>query len=310
MTLLTAFMILLRRYTGQQDTAVGTPIAGRSQMETEDLIGLFVNTLVLRTDLSGEPTFREALARVKEAALGGYAHQDLPFEKLVEELNPVRDVSHSPLFQVMFILQNAPRESLALNDLLVSRLAAVTPTAKFDLTLQMSEESGALVCWFEYNTDLFEQSSILRMGRHFEVLLEGIAANADRRLSELPLLTEEESNQFVQWNSTEAKFRTDRCLHDLFTEQAHGTPDKPAVFAAGHKLTFAQVDSAANQLARFLRREGVGPRCAVVCLERSLEAAIALLGVLKAGGAFVPIDPAYPPQRVSFCLKIPRRQCC
>lgn len=304
MTLLTAFQILLVRYTGQEDVVVGTPIAGRSRIETEGLIGLFVNTLVLRTDLSGEPTFREALRRVKETALGAYAHQDLPFEKLVEELNPVRDVSHTALFQVMFILQNAPRESISLGNLTVNRLPTASQTAKFDLTLQMSEDEEGLACWIEFNTDLFTESTIARLGRHFEVLLEGVVANPDCRLFELPLMTETEHQQLAEWNNTGAEYPGNRSLNELFEEQVAATPDDVAVTLERRKITFAQLNSCANQLAYFLRRKGVGPEVRVaICLERSLEMVIGVLGVLKAGGAFVPIDPSYPAERVAFLLE-------
>jgi amino acid adenylation domain-containing protein len=303
MTLLTAFQALLLRYTDQEDIVVGTPIAGRNQIETEGLIGLFVNTLVLRTDLSGEPTFLEALRRVKETALGAYAHQDLPFERLVEEMNPARDVSHTALFQVLFILQNAPRESFGLSNLTVTRLPAASQTAKFDLTLQMSEDRDQLTCWLEYNTDLFDESTIARMGRHFEVLFESIVASPECRLSRLPLLTGEERLQLVEWNDNEVEYRTDRCLHEVFEEQVRATPNQPAVFSGSQRLSFAKLNSSANQLAHFLRRRGVGPEVRVaVCIERSLEMLVAVMGVLKAGGAFVPIDPAYPAERVSFLL--------
>src|SRR5215813_9358417 len=304
MTLLTAFKTLLMRYTRRKDIVVGTPIAGRDQMETEDLIGLFVNTLVLRTRLAGELTFREALERVKETALEAYVHQELPFERLVEELNPVRDVSHSPLFQVMFILQNAPTESLNLHGLTVTRLPAESHTSKFDLTLQMSDNAGSLVCWLEYNIDLFAHDTIARIARHFEVLLAGIAANPDCRLANLPLLTKEDRAQLAQWNATSKDHSSDRCLHEMFSEQARATPDQIAITCGHQRLTFSQLNSAANQLAQFLRRKGVGPEVRVgVCLDRSPEMVIGLLGVLKAGGAFVPIDPSYPQERVSWLIE-------
>jgi amino acid adenylation domain-containing protein len=304
MTLLAAFQILLLRYTEQEDIVVGTPIAGRNRVETEGLIGFFVNTLVLRTDLSGRPTFREVLARVKETALGAYAHQDLPFEKLVEEMNPVRDVSHTALFQVMFILQNAPRESISLGNLSVSRLAATSQTAKFDLTVQMSEEADGLACWFEYNTDLFDEGTIARMCRHFEVLLEGIVASPDSRLSDFPLLTPAELQQLVEWNKSDVEYQNDHCLHELFEEQVRATPNRIAVISPGEDLSFADLNERANQLAHFLRKQGVGPEVRVaICVERSPEMVVGVLGVLKAGGAFVPIDPSYPTERVSFLIQ-------
>lgn len=304
MTLLTAFQTLLMRYTQEEDVSIGTPIAGRNRIETESLIGLFVNTLVLRTDFSGNPTFREALRRVKETALGAYAHQDLPFEKLVEELNPARDVSHSALFQVMFILQNAPRAASHFGDLTVTHLPSVSHTAKFDLTLQMSESDDRLYCWFEYNTDLFEEKTIQRLGRHFEVLLEGIIADPNRRLGDLPLLTAAEEQRFAEWNRTDTHYRSDCCLHELFEAQAYATPDKTAASFQRRQLTFAQLNSAANQLARFLKRRNIGPESPVaICIDRSLEMLVGLLGVLKAGAAFVPIDPLLPAERIAFLLE-------
>jgi non-ribosomal peptide synthetase component F len=225
MTLLAAFQILLHRYSGQEDIVVGSPIAGRNQVETEGLIGFFVNTLVLRTQLSGEMTFREVLARVKDTALGAYAHQDLPFEKLVEELNPIRQVSHTPLFQVMFGLQNAPRETLAMSNLVIARMATSSQTAKFDLTLHMLESDDGLAGWIEYNTDLFNLDTIERMGRHFGVLLSGAVANPNSPIASLPLLTQEEQQQMVKWNETGLVFSTSQCVHHLFEAQVEKTPD-------------------------------------------------------------------------------------
>ncbi|HXD33564.1 MAG TPA: amino acid adenylation domain-containing protein [Pyrinomonadaceae bacterium] len=305
MLLLAAFKTLLSRYTGEEDIVVGTPIAGRNQIETEGLIGFFVNTLALRTDLGGNPTFRELLQRVRDVALGAFAHQDLPFEKLVEELNPVRAVSHSPLFQVLFILQNVPREALRLGELSVQRLPAATQTAKFDLTFQVSEGSSGINCWLEYNTDLFERSTIERLRQHLEVLLAGIVANPDCRLSELPLLTTNEVQQLlIDWNQTETKYSSDKLIHELFQEQARETPERVALSFKGKSMTFAELNKRSNQLAHYLRKQGVRPESRVaVCLERSMEMVVAVLAVLKAGGAFVPIDPAYPVERIAFLLE-------
>ncbi|MDQ3942480.1 MAG: condensation domain-containing protein, partial [Actinomycetota bacterium] len=297
MVLLAAFQALLARYSGQEDIAVGTPIAGRNRAETEGLIGFFVNTLVLRTDLSGDPTFRELLGRVRETTLEAYAHQDLPFEKLVEELEPQRDLSRTPLFQVMFALQNVPQQDPELADLTLSRLRVESGTAKFDLTLSMIEEAKGLKGSLEYNTDLFEAATIERMLGHFRTLLEGIMTEPERRISELPLLTEAERHQLlVEWNDTQTDYPKDQCVHVLFETQAERTPDAVAVVFEDQRLTYRELNRRSNQLARHLRKLGVGrPEVSVgICVERSVEMVVGLLGILKAGGAYVPLDPAYP----------------
>ena len=217
MTLLAAFQTLLHRYTGQDDIVVGSPIAGRTRIETEELIGFFVNTLVLRTGLSGEPTFRELLRRVREVALGAYDHQGLPFEKLVEELRPERNLSHSPLFQAMFVLQNTPMQVLELPGLILSSLELESGTAKFDLTLSMYERELGLRAYLAYNTDLFDTSTIKRMLDHFQTLIEGVVANPDQPVGELPLSTEAERHQLlVEWNDTKEDYPQDQCIHELF----------------------------------------------------------------------------------------------
>jgi amino acid adenylation domain-containing protein len=305
MALLTAFKTLLYRYTAQDDIVVGTPIANRSRVELGGLIGFFVNTLVLRTQLSGEPTFRELLARVREVSLEAYTHQDLPFEKLVEELQPERDMSRTPLFQVMFILHNASGHSLELQGLTVSPLTVDVQSAKFDLTLYVAEEAEGLRTTFEYNADLFDEITISRMLGHFETLLEGIVANPDRRLSDLPLLTKAERQQLLtEWNNTRADYPIHHCFHQLFEDQAARTPDKIAVSFEDQQLTYSQLNARANQLAHYLRQRGVGPEVLVgICVERSLEMMIGLLGILKAGGAYVPLDPAYPKERVALMIE-------
>ncbi len=305
MTLLAAFKILLGRYTGSEDIVVGTPIANRNRAEIEGLIGFFVNTLVLRTDLSGNPSFRELLTRVREVALGAYSHQDLPFEQLVEELHPQRALSHTPLFQVMFILQNAPMSEMALSGLNLSFLKSHSGTAQFDLTLSMEETSEGLLGTFEYSTDLFEASTIERIAEHFKTLLAGIITNPDRQLQELPLLSETERHQLlVKWNETEREYSSDQCIHHLFEEQAKRTPDAVAVVFENQQLTYQQLNQRANQLARHLQSLGVKPEVLVgICVERSLELVIGILGILKAGGAYVPIDPTYPQERLTFVLE-------
>ncbi len=304
MTLLTAFKVLLYRYTGQEDILVGAPVAGRNQIETENLIGFFVNVLVLRTDLSGNPTFRDCLERVRKVVLGAYNHQEVPFEKLVETLQPERDLSYSPLFQVMFALQNTPMPSLEFSGLTLSPLAVDNGTAKFDLTLDLSETSDGIDGFIEYNTDLFDGDTIARMVGHFQTLLEAIAANPQQRVSELPLLTAAERHQLlVEWNDTQAEYPKDVCIHQLFEAQVEQTPEAVAVVFEDQQLTYRELNTRANQLAHHLQTLGVGPEIMVgICIERSLEMVVGLLGILKAGGAYVPLDPAYPQERLAFML--------
>ncbi|HEX8178801.1 MAG TPA: amino acid adenylation domain-containing protein [Pyrinomonadaceae bacterium] len=304
MTLLAAWQALLARYTGETDISVGTPIANRQRREVEDLIGFFVNTLVLRTDLSGAPTFRELLARVREVTLGAYAHQDVPFERLVEELQPARDLSHTPLFQVYFVWQNNPPVTLALPGLELTAQAAGSGAAKFDLTLVMEETAAGLVTRFEYNTDLFDERTIERLAQHFERLLRAAVTEPERAVATLPLLTEaEQQQQLVAWNDTAQEFPQTACAHDLFAAQAARTPDAVALSFAGAEVTYAELDARANQLAHHLRALGVGPEVLVgICLERSLEMVVAVLGVFKAGGAYVPLDPTYPRERLRYML--------
>jgi amino acid adenylation domain-containing protein len=305
MTLLAAFQTLLHRYTGQDDIIVGSPIAGRTQAETEGLIGFFVNTLVLRTDMSGNPNFRELLGRVRKITSGAYAHQDLPFERLVEELQPERDLSRSPLVQVMLILQNAARQTLELPGLTLTPLEVDSGTAKFDLTLSMIEEDKGLRGWLEYNTDLFEAVTIRRLLGHFHSLLAGILTDPEQRLAELPLLTESERQQLlVAWNASAAEYPKEQCLPQLFEAQVEDTPDATAVVFEGQQLTYRELNVRANQLAHHLKKLGVGPEALVaICIERSVEMVVGLLGILKAGGAYVPLDPAYPMERLVFMLE-------
>ena len=305
MTLLAAFQILLQRYTGQDDIVVGTPIAARDRPELEALIGFFVNSLVLRTDLTGNPTFRELLRRVREVALGAYGHQDVPFEKLVEQLKPERNLSHSPLFQVVFALQNAPGTPFKLDGLSATSLTVTGGAAKFDLTLSLHEGAGELKGWLEYNTDLFDAATTRRMLGHFENLLQGIVANPEKPLSELPLLTPSERQQLLQeWNDTRRSYPQDSAVHDLFAAQVVRTPDAVAVVFNENQMTYAELNRDANRLGHYLQTLGIGPGTLVgVCVERSLKMIVALLGVLKAGGAYVPLDPAYPKDRLAFMLE-------
>ena len=348
MTLLAAFQLLLYRYTDEADVCVGTRVAGRSRIETEGLIGFFVNALVLRTDLSGNPAFRELLGRVRQVTLGAYAHQDIPFEHLVKELQPSRDLGRQPLFQVMFVLQNIPMPALAVPDLALRPLRIDTGTAKYDLDLSLLEEVGRLTGLLEYNTDLFDAARIERMLGHFQTLIEHIIANPELRIGVLPLLTEAERHQLlVEWNATQRGVRSQEsgvrsessdvglltadswCIHQLFAAQAARTPDAVAVIFAGrppttdHRppttdrsplhpftpspvqcLTYHELNARANRLAHHLREQGVGPEVRVgVCVERSPRTLIALLGILKAGGCYVPLDVAYPQAQLAFILE-------
>ena len=304
MTMLTAFQALLFRYTGQEDIVVGTSIAGRNRVEIESLIGFFVNTLPLRTNVSGNPTFRELLARVKEVALGAYAHQDLPFEKLVEELNPERDASRSPVFQVMFGMQNVPRETLTPSGLTITRETIPSGTAKFDLTLFVNETPTGLICSLEYNTDLFNKDTIERMLRHYETLLEGIVATPQEHVSTLPLLPAEERKQLLDWTDTATAYPRNEGIHELFEVQVEQSPNALAVVFKDEKLTYAELNSRANQLAHYLRKRGVGRGSLVgICMERSAAMLVGILGIVKAGGAYMPLDLAYPKERLAFMLE-------
>ena len=305
MTLLAAFTALLQRYSGQSDIALGSPIAGRNDSQLEGLIGFFVNTLVLRVDASGNPSFLELLARVRECALDAYANQELPFEKLVQELKPKRDPSRNPLVQVMFVLQNAPGEDLDLPGLRCSRVQLGSDTAKFDLTLSLSEQPDGLRGELEYATDLFEAATIERLVGHWRVLLEAIVADPGQAISQLPLLTEAERHQLlIEWNDTAVEYPRDRCIHQLFEEQVERSPEATALVYETQQLTYGELNARANQLAHHLRSLGVGPEVLVgVCLERSLELVVGLLAILKAGGAYVPLDPSYPAERLAFMLQ-------
>jgi non-ribosomal peptide synthetase component F len=304
MTLLAAFQSLLARYSGQDDIVVGTPIAGRNRAELEPLIGFFVNSLVLRSDLSGNPSFRELLARVREVALAAYAHQDLPFEMLVEDLQPERDASRNPLFQVMFQLFSAVGARQAASDGRPPRAEVRSGTAKFDLFLDLWEAPHEVTGGIEYSTDLFDADTVARLAGHFRNLLEGMVADPERPLSQLPLLAPDEHRRLVvDWNATARPYPREACVHELFEAQAARTPDAPALVFGERTLSYAQLNERANRLAHRLRALGVGPdRLVGVCLERSLELPVALLAVLKAGGAYLPLDPGYPTARLAYML--------
>jgi amino acid adenylation domain-containing protein len=298
MTLLAAFQILLYRYTGQEDIIVGSPIANRNRVELEQLIGCFVNTLVLRSNLAGNPSFKELLARVKKTAIEAYLHQDLPFEKLVEALQTNRDLSYNPLFQVMFVLQNQATDNIWKTEELE------TETAKFDILLSMIESEGELIGTLEYNTDLFNADTISRMIGHFQTLLEGIVKNAYQSISELPILTTVElQTLLVDWNKTQVEYPEFACIHQFFAAQVEKTPDAVAVVFEYQKLTYQELNKKANQLAHYLQKLGVKPDTLVgICMERSLEMVIGILAIMKAGGGYLPLDPSYPPERLAFML--------
>ncbi|MBW4660753.1 MAG: amino acid adenylation domain-containing protein [Drouetiella hepatica Uher 2000/2452] len=304
MTLLAAFNVLLGRYSNSEDIVVGTPIANRHRTEVEGLIGCFVNTLVLRTDLSNNPTVLELLEQVRDMALDAYAHQDLPFEQLVEVLQPQRSLSHTPLFQVMFVLQNAPIPNVELPGLQVRTIETDRGTAQFDLMLLLEETTEGLVGTIEYNTDLFELDTIARMVGHYQTLLKAMAANLDRPISDLPLLTSVEQQQFSQWNQAQTDYPQTLCIHQLFEAQVQRTPNAIAVIFEDQQLTYQELNIQANQLAHDLRTVGVKPEDWVgICCDRSIEMLIGVLGILKAGGAYVPLDPTYPIERLEWMLQ-------
>ncbi|HEX2079055.1 MAG TPA: amino acid adenylation domain-containing protein, partial [Longimicrobium sp.] len=305
MSLLAGWQLLLSKYSGQPDVSVGSPIAGRTRVETEGLIGSFVNTLVLRTDLSGAPTFRDVIGRVREVTLGAYQHQDVPFEKLVEELAPERSLSHTPLFQALLTLQNNTRETLALGSLAAEPLGGAQPAAQFDLALSVADTAAGLAGGLTYRTDLFDRATAERMVEHLRVLLEEMAAHPERRTDSVELLRGAERARVLgEWNATDADYAADRCIHHLIEAQAARTPDAPAVVFGGETVTYRELDERANRLAHRLGRLGAGPEVRVgISLERSAEMVVAILAVLKSGAAYVPLDPAYPAERVAFMLE-------
>lgn len=304
MVLMAAYQILLHRYTGESDIVVGTPIAGRPLPELEDLIGLFINTLAIRSQVSSEATVRDFLSQVKQVALGAYAHQDVPFERLVKELQPDRTLAQNPLFQVMFVLQNEEILPLHLPGVKAEHFRIEHVTANFDLTLDITEHGDELACMFESNADLFEAETITRLMGHFQTLLEGMTQNPELKLSELPLLTEAERLQLLyEWNDTKTPYPSACSIQELFEEQVSLDPDAVALIWDGGELTYRDLNARANQLAHYLRERGVkGDTRVAACLHRSPDLIVALLAILKAGGAYVPLDPAYPQQRLEFMM--------
>ncbi|MFN6487003.1 MULTISPECIES: non-ribosomal peptide synthetase [unclassified Nostoc] len=308
MATLATFLVMLRRYTGQDDLCVGTAVANRRMRETEKLIGMIVNNLVLRTDLSGNPTFRELLGRVRQVSLEAFANEDLPFDKVVEVLKPIRNLSYNPLFQVMFSFHDSPQPDLTLPDLNIkTNVALSNKSTKFDLDVvlipQRGGEKGITVIW-EYNTDLFDAATIQQMAEQYQTLLEGIVANPEQRVSQLPLITATQQQLLKSWNQTHREYAAKGCIHDLFAAQVELTPDAVAIEQEGQQLTYRELSDRANQLAHYLQSLGVKPETLVgICVECSLYKIVGLLAILKAGGAYIPLDPAYPKERLADILE-------
>jgi amino acid adenylation domain-containing protein len=305
MILLAAFKVLIYRYTEKEDLAVGFPVANRNWAETDKLIGLFINTLVARSRPSGDQSFRSFLFKVRDACLGAYAHQDLPFEKLVEVLRPLRDLSRNPIFQAMFMFQNMPLTYAVPPKLCSTPISIDNGTSKVDLTLSLAQRDSQLIGFFEYSTDLFDRITIERMAGHFQILLEGIVADPDQAISSLPILSGAERRQLsAEWNNTTADYPKYASIHELFERQVGRTPEAVAIEFDGQSLTYQELNSRANQVAHYLINLGPGRlNLAGICVERSLEMVVGLLGILKAGAAYVPLDPSYPRERLDFMLE-------
>jgi amino acid adenylation domain-containing protein len=305
MVLLAAYEVFLHRHSGQDDISVATPIAGRTLPELEPLIGFFANTLVLRGDLSGDPTFRQLVRRVREAALDAYSYQGVPLEKVVETLRPERHLAQNPLAQALFVLQNTPGSALRLPGARVTMLELETRTSRFDLELHVRETDEGLACLMIASADLFEEETVTRLLERFEVLLSGIVENPDSSIAELPLLSSSERRRLVvEWNETDLDIGPLRCIHEIIEEQAARTPEAPAVVGWQETLSYRELDSRASRLAARLRREGIGPeKIAAVCLDRTPDLVAALLAIWKSGGAYVPLDPSYPADRLLYMLE-------
>jgi amino acid adenylation domain-containing protein/thioester reductase-like protein len=305
MILLAAFQALLSRYSGQSDITVGSPIAGRSRTETEGLIGVFINTLVLRSDLSGQPVSIELLQRVKATTLEAFANQDVPFEKLVEVLLPQRDLTRSPLFQVLFVLQNVPWTVLQLGAAKMLAFDVDSAAAQFEMSLVLAETDSGMEGSIVYNKGLFDAESVTRMIGHYQMLLNGMVAEPSQSIALLPLMSVQEKKQVIEeWNETKAEFPSGKCVHELFEEQVARTPQAVAVIYEEEQLSYEELNARANRLAWYLRERGVGPDVLVgVFLERSLEMLVGLLGILKAGGCYLPLDPSFPAERLRYMVE-------
>ncbi|MBP0020803.1 MAG: amino acid adenylation domain-containing protein [Cyanobacteria bacterium SBLK] len=319
MTMFAAFSILVHRYTGQEDFNIGTAVANRQISGSEGLIGMIVNNLVLRADLSGDPSFKTLLDRVRQVTLEGYANEDLPFDKVVDGVNPMRNLSHNPLFQVMFSFHDSPLSDLTLPELELELYEAISnQSAKFDLDVVViprseqrvgpgtaSDGSKGITMVWEFNGDIFDAATIERMMGHYQTLLENIIAQPEQHVSEFSLLAPQQQQQIlVEWNDTQAEYPLDRCIQQLFEEQVERTPDKVAVYFKGQTLTYRELNTKADRLACYLQTLGVGSGTLVgLCLDRSLEMLVGLWGILKAGGTYVPLDPAYPPDRLAYMAR-------
>jgi acyl carrier protein len=302
MLLLAAFKILLMRHTGQEDIVVGSPIANRDRDRLQRLIGFFVNTIVLRTNLAGNPSFRELLSQIRQVAIEAYTHQNLPFEKLVEALQPKRNLSYTPLFQVMFAVQNAPKLP-KIDGLTLSQYRVETETVQFDLNVSIEEEEENLTVTFDYNRDLFDSTTIAYMLDRFATLLQSIVNSPDAEILDLPYLSPQEEKLLLDWNDTKTDYPQELCLHQLIEAQVIKTPDAIALIFEDRSITYAELNKRANRLAIYLQTLGVKPDVIVgVCLERSLEMVVGLLAILKAGGAYLPLDCSYPQERLAFML--------
>ncbi|QKW05282.1 amino acid adenylation domain-containing protein [Streptomyces sp. NA04227] len=303
MTVLAAFKVLMYRYSRQEDVVVGVPVANRTRREVEPLIGLFTNVIALRTEVAGTASFRELLGRVRQVCLDGFAHQELPFDRLVAELHPERDLSRTPVFQVSFMFQNIPLPEFDGIGLRLEPLTVESGTARFDLELQVFDRPEGLDGWFEYNTDLFDRGTVERMARHLGLLVEAILADPDRPLAALGMLDGDEAKLLSQWNDTRREWTGLLRAHRRFTEQAARTPDAEALVTAAGSLSYAELDRRSDQLAHRLRRAGAGRGVLVgICMERTAEMVVSLLAVLKSGAAYVPMDPGFPPDRISYTL--------
>ncbi|HEY0607281.1 MAG TPA: condensation domain-containing protein, partial [Herpetosiphonaceae bacterium] len=305
MTTLAAFQVLLARYSGQTDIVVGSPVAGRTRPDLEGLIGFFVNMLALRNDLADNPSFHSLLGRVRETTLAAQTHQDLPFEKLVEALQPERDLRTTPIFQVVFVLQNTPLPSLDLPDLSITALPVTGHSAKFDLSLTMHETEAGLGGVFEYRTALFDAATIARMAEHFQILLASVVADPHQPVAGLQMSSAAEQQQLAAWNETAAPFADDRCLHQLIEDQVARTPEAIAVIHRQQRYTYAELNRRANQIAHELRARGVGAQAGVrvgICADPSIELIAGVLGILKAGAAYVSLDPRYPAERLALLV--------
>jgi amino acid adenylation domain-containing protein len=304
-TLLAGFQALLNRYCSQDDIVIGTPVANRNHSEIENLIGFFVNTLVIRANFSNTLSFREHLKNVRSTALDAYSHQDFPFELLVEALQPERDLSHTPIFQAAFSLQTVPMPELVIQDVIITPYDVSSGSAKFDLTMVMEELPDHLAGTLEFNADIFDEKTIARMLRHFEILFEGLVTHPDEAISTLPILSPEERKLILDhWNQTDVSTPVDRCVHELFESWVESDPGSIALMFQERQVSYQELDRLSNQLAHYLQKMGVGPEVLVgISTDRSIEMMVGVLGILKAGGAYLPLDPSYPAGRLAFMLE-------